>query len=212
MLRSTLLLLALGTGACASGATTSRAQQPSPYTPEMVEAGRVADSIRNSATPGDIAFMSGMIGHHAQAIEMALLIPTHSTNESIKVLGGRIINAQRDEIDKMQTWLRNHGQPVPEAGGEHAMHHAMMPGMLSPAQMDELRAAQGDLFDRTFLKYMIQHHEGATAMVSTLFATPNAGQNDVVFKLASDVNVDQITEIARMRRMLFDLTINAAGP
>lgn len=80
--------------------------------------------------------------------------------------------------------------------------HALMPGMLTPAQMAELEAARGREFDRLFLQSMIQHHRGATGMVRDLFATPGAGQDEVVFKFASDVNVDQTTEIARMQRML----------
>ena len=92
------------------------------------------------------------------------------------------------------------------AGGAHAMHgggmHAMMPGMLSPQQMASLRAARGPAFDRLFLELMIQHHQGAVVMVHELFATDGAAQDETVFKFASDVQVDQKTEIDRMSRML----------
>jgi uncharacterized protein (DUF305 family) len=49
---------------------------------------------------------------------------------------------------------------------------------------------------------MIQHHRGAVTMVSELFGSYGAAQDETVFKFASDVNVDQTTEIARMELML----------
>jgi uncharacterized protein (DUF305 family) len=84
-------------------------------------------------------------------------------------------------------------------GSEHVM---LMPGMLTPDQMQQLDVARGPEFDRLFLKFMIQHHTGALTMVHQLFDTPGAAQEGVVFKFASDVNVDQTTEVARMQRML----------
>ena len=119
----------------------------------------------------------------------------------------------------MQRWLRDRGQTVPEVeidgttlmvhGAEHAMH---MPGMLTPAQMKELEGASGAAFDRLFLTYMIQHHRGAVTMVHDLFATDGAGQDEQVFKLASDVQVDQLTEIARMERMLAQTAAGGSAP
>ena len=97
----------------------------------------------------------------------------------------------------------NHGgsasTPAPSA---REGDHASMPGLLTPAQLRELDAARGAEFDRLFLTYLIQHHRGATQMVRELFATYGAAQDETVFKFASDVNVDQTTEIARMQRML----------
>ena len=162
--------------------------------------------------PADVQFMSMMIGHHAQAIVMSRLAPTHAASATIQTLAARIINAQQDEISIMQTWLRERGQPAPEATaalksamtGEHAAH---MTGMLTEAQLKELDAARGQEFDRLFLTYMIQHHKGAVTMVNDLFASYGAAQDDTVFKLASDINAEQTTEIARMQRMLFDLIV-----
>jgi uncharacterized protein (DUF305 family) len=204
--------LFLGAALLTGCATQSPSTTPVPARIHGIEQAGAADSVRNSFTPADVEFMTGMIGHHAQAIEMSRLAPTNGASGQIQILAGRIINAQQDEIAKMQLWLRDRGQPVPEVGGAHGHHHAMMPGMLTEAQMAELRAARGNEFDKTFLRLMIQHHEGAIQMVDRLFAADGAGQEDVIFKLASDVNVDQITEVDRMRRLLFEITINAAGP
>jgi uncharacterized protein (DUF305 family) len=87
----------------------------------------------------------------------------------------------------------------------------LMPGMLSPEQMQQLDAARGQAWDKLFLQDMIQHHKGAVSMVHDLFETQGAGQDETVFKFASDVNVDQTTEITRMEKMLFALTIEGNG-
>ena len=110
--------------------------------------------------------------------------------------------AQVDEIALMQQWLRDRGQPVPEPHPTSHGMHEMMPGMLSAEQFAQLQAARGAEFDRLFLTLMIQHHRGAVAMVERLFGSYGAGQDETVFKFASDVNVDQTTEIARMERFV----------
>jgi uncharacterized protein (DUF305 family) len=173
-----------------------------------------ADSLRRPYTEADIRFMSQMIHHHAQAIVMSRWAASHGASASVQRLADRIINAQQDEILTMQTWLRDRRQPVPAAtatgmtmnmGG--MQHEMLMPGMLTEAQMKQLDAARGPEFDRLFLTYMIQHHRGAVSMVKELFDSYGAGQDEVVFKFASDVNVDQTTEIARMDKMLISMTL-----
>jgi uncharacterized protein (DUF305 family) len=168
-----------------------------------------ADSVRRPYTEADVNFMSGMISHHAQAIVMAKMAPANGASPSVQRLAARIINAQLDEIHTMQQWLADRQKPIPEPnpkgmkmvmnGAEHVM---AMPGMLTDEQMNQLAAARGAEFDRLFLTYMIQHHRGAVTMVGGLFGSYGAGQDETVFKFASDVNVDQTTEIARMEQML----------
>ena len=214
--------LALTAAAC-STATRSTATSSSPVTvtqtlsPEA-EAAAIAqaraDSIRKPYTAADVEFMSHMIHHHAQAIVMSRWAPTHGASPAVQRLADRIINAQLDEIGTMQSWLRDRRQPVPEATPGGVMmnmggmeHEMLMPGMLTEAQMKQLNAARGPEFDRLFLTYMIQHHQGAVSMVKELFDTYGAGIDDTVFKFASDVNVDQTTEIARMEKLLISVTL-----
>jgi uncharacterized protein (DUF305 family) len=171
------------------------------------------DSARMRFSEADVRFVTGMIAHHAQALIMAGLAPTHGASPTVQTLAARIINAQKDEIALMSQWLSERDQPVPEVhiegttlmvhGGAHDMS---MPGMLTPEQMRTLDAARGEEFDRQFLTLMIQHHRGAVTMVNTLFATDGASQGDQIFKLASDISADQTTEIARMERMLAALS------
>lgn len=162
-----------------------------------------ADSTMNPWTAADARFVTGMIPHHAQAILMSGWAPANGASEDIRVLAGRIINAQKDEILIMRNWLLDRHQPLPDdenAGGGHHHHHG--PGMLSADELARLQAAQGEEFDRLFLQFMIRHHQGAVSMVEELFAQDGTGQDHTIFKLASDINVDQTTEIARMQRML----------
>ena len=163
-------------------------------------------------TAADVAFMQGMIGHHAQALEMSALVAGRSTRPELALLAERISVSQRDEIAIMQTWLSERKQPVPATGGHdmhaaHAMHGSagaahQMPGMLSPAQMDSLTKAAGPAFDRLFLQYMIQHHEGALTMVAELLRAPNAAREPMMFQFVSDVDTDQRAEIRRMQALL----------
>jgi len=211
----TAFLVALTAAAC-TNATRSTLQPPAPSgqgEPAAIAQAR-ADSARLPYTAADVHFMSSMIGHHAQAIVMSRWAPSHGGSASLQTLASRIINAQQDEIATMQRWLRDRRQPVPDGttmgmkmmmnGVEHVM---LMPGMLTEAQMNQLDAARGPEFDRLFLLFMIQHHRGAVSMVKDLFDTYGAGQDETVFKFASDVNVDQTTEIARMEKMLAALTL-----
>lgn len=199
------LLASLAAAAC--GAGTAAPERPAPASAseaEEIEALWHArlDSARAAHTEADVRFMRGMIHHHAQALEMTELVPADAS-PSLKTLAARITNSQKDEIATMSGWLQDRGLAVPEIHptGHHGagMH---MPGMLDAAQMRELADARGTGFDRLFLRYMIQHHQGAVVMVHDLFATDGAAQDEAVFKFASDVQVDQSTEVARMERML----------
>lgn len=165
-------------------------------------------------TEADVQFITGMISHHAQAIIMAGWAPTHDASDEVRRLCQRIINAQTDEIRLMQQWLRDRGQPVPEAkpvpvkmtmGG--MVHEMMMPGMLTDEQMRQLEQARSGEFDRLFLQFMIQHHRGAVTMVNQLLASPGAAQDEAVYKFSSDIYADQTTEIERMQRMLLTLPL-----
>ena len=166
----------------------------------------------------DVDFMQGMIMHHAQAVEMTALIPSHTENPELRTLGARISHSQTDEINFMKRWLSARGQPAtfhpskPGSGssgttmqmaGIHHDHHSMlMPGMLTPEQMEALRKAHGAEFDRLFLTGMIQHHGGALTMVHDLFNSAGSGQDAELFNFATDVDSGQRAEIRIMQDML----------
>jgi uncharacterized protein (DUF305 family) len=163
-------------------------------------------------TAADVAFMQGMIHHHAQAVVMTDLARTRA-GDAVRRMAHRIELSQDDEIAIMQRWLRARGEGVPEVSAEHMQHmhhmtgdeHAFMPGMLTHEQMMRLSNATGTEFDRLFLEYMIHHHEGALIMVAELFASEGAGYEVEIHDFARHVEADQSIEIRRMRAMLAEL-------
>jgi len=196
------------------------AQQADPATPVVVQPGAPSQptrtlppSTRATLPPrslADVRFMQGMIMHHAQAVEMTALIESHTGNKDLRLLGARISHSQSEEIKFMKRWLEARGEPIsptmPEMAGmdmsSHASHSMLMPGMLTEKQMEALKKAKGEEFDRLFLTGMIQHHGGALIMVKDLFDTAGAGQDAELFNFATDVDSGQRAEIRIMQTML----------
>jgi uncharacterized protein (DUF305 family) len=193
-----LFVAALAAG-CATTTSSSRVPAAAPRLGELPP-----------YSDADVDFMSGMIAHHAQALIMAGWAPSHGARKDVAILCERIVVGQRDEIELMQTWLRDRGLPVPDASKtRHTMkmpngvvHDMLMPGMLTDEEMAELDRARGPEFDRLFLLGMIKHHQGAIEMVEVLFKAHGAAQDDSIFKFANDVYADQSIEIDRMNKML----------
>jgi uncharacterized protein (DUF305 family) len=188
---------------------------PVTTTPYSIQVAR-EDSIRRPYTTADIEFMTGMIHHHSQAVKISEWAHTHGASESVQRLASRIILGQMTEMTLMRQWLADRRQPVPDpnpdgmtmkmdnmGGMEHTM---LMPGMLTEEQMKQLDAARGTVFDKLYLRYMIQHHSGAISMVEKLLATPGAAQDEFTFKFSAEVQAGQTTEIGRMQQMLDAIT------
>jgi len=209
-------LLATGALACLLSLSVS-AQQADPATPVVVQPGAPGQPTRTLPpstratlppyTPADVQFMQHMIMHHAQAVEMTALIESHTQTARLRTLGERISRSQSDEINFMKRWLMTRGEPVAPAmqempGMDMSSHQMLMPGMLTPKQMDALRKAKGEEFDELFLKGMIQHHNGALSMVKDLFDSAGAGQDAELFNFATDVDSGQRAEIKVMQTML----------
>jgi len=171
---------------------------------KTISTAQATDLSKVGATAADIKFMQGMIGHHAQAVEMVDLLMTNSNSNAMKNLALRIKVSQDDEMNMMRKYLADHGAAVP---GPHSHHEpgGFMPGMLTPEEMTQLGNAKGVEFDRLFLMGMIKHHGGAITMVEELFKTPGAAQEGGIFAFASDVDADQRMEIDRMGAMLKEI-------
>lgn len=160
-------------------------------------------------TEADVAFVTGMIHHHRQALEMTALVADRAALPDLALLAERMSIGQTDEIVQLEQWLTTRGEPVPTHGDDHGEspgsdHGDLMPGMLDDTQMAELAAASGETFDTLFLMSMIRHHEGAIAMVQALL-DGGGGQEPAVFQLADGMSVDQAVEISRMKSVLAEL-------
>lgn len=206
---STLAAGLLSLAACASAAGPG----PAPVAPagsgaDVAPVVVRADTNRAGYSAADVEFMQGMMGHHAQALEMTGMVAGRSATPGLPLLAERIQVSQKDEIGRMERWLRTRGEQVPcvEPGHQHGdMMHMMMPGMATPAEMERLAAANGIAFDRLFLELMIRHHQGALSMVADFFGKQGAGQEPEIFQVANDVDADQRAEIARMEALLASL-------
>jgi uncharacterized protein (DUF305 family) len=203
-----VLVMVLALTACGGTARTAGQPGVQPLGDDAVAVPFIGNVI-GDPNPADVAFMSGMIPHHAQAVLIAGWAATHTTRRDVRVLAERIVVGQRAEIALMQTWLKDRSLPVPASDATHhrmvmnGMEHDMlMPGMLTEADLAQLDKARGPEWDRLFLAAMIRHHEGALTMVDELFRAFGAMQDDDVYKFVSDLYADQTTEIERMQKML----------
>jgi len=209
LLAASPIVLAVALTAC----TPSQPDSPEPTSP-VVQLGAPGESNRTLSPEEaagldapehndvDSAFMLAMIRHHQQAIEMTALVDDRTDDRDIRLLAERMSVSQTDEKAQITSWLQERFIPVNGDGSGHDGHDAAsMPGMLTDEQFAELEAASGDEFDRLFLEYMIQHHEGAVQMVDDLYAD-GGGQESATDQFARHVESDQGIEIARMQQML----------
>ncbi|MBL4618056.1 MAG: DUF305 domain-containing protein [Robiginitomaculum sp.] len=155
----------------------------------------------------DATFMRDMIPHHNQAVQMAELVAERTNHEEVIDIAGRITVSQADEINFMETWLREREEDVPKVDAHDAMHTShSMAGMATPQQMAELAQVEGVDFDKMFLTLMITHHEGAVTMVKELLKKRGSAYDPVLFDFVNDVTNDQNAEIKRMHELLLELS------
>lgn len=166
--------------------------------------GETAETISPSAagtdewTQTDADFVTMMIPHHAQALEMTRLAREHGVHPEVVSLAKRIEAAQGPEIVAMSGWLDLRGLRVPRASDPP---HTMA-GMLTAEQMSALGKARGEEFDRLFLTGMIQHHQGALEMAEPM---ASKGGDALAIEMATDVEATQSVEIEIMEKLLAEL-------
>jgi uncharacterized protein (DUF305 family) len=213
--RLTILALAAVLAGCGGGASqndpaasTAEPEQTAQASQEvnMVQPGAPGEPSRKATpvatpkgggfVPADVEFMQNMIKHHEQALVMTALVPQNGSNTSIRVMAKRMEVSQQDESALMKKWLtdRNH-----KTEAEHA-DHAMMPGMLTPEQLAQLKAAKGKAFDKLFLQFMTHHHEGALQMVQQLVFDGGGAETEIA-TFINHVDSDQGIEILRMAEL-----------
>ena len=79
-------------------------------------------------TETDVAFVTQMIPHHRQALEMTALVEGRSDRPICPRMAERIDVSQRDEIQQLERWLRERGETVPGVDDAHAEHEERCPG------------------------------------------------------------------------------------
>ena len=208
VLRSAAPHIAIITAVAFLAAVEAFAQVPiiqpgAPGEPSRQISSEEASDLANlQFTAADVMFMQGMISHHAQALEMTVLVETRSNREAMELMAQRITLSQEDEIAMMQGWLGDRDLVVPDLEAHHAPGFELMPGMLTEEELAQLEEVERFEFDSLFLELMIKHHAGAVTMVDNLMDTFGSAQDSTLFAFASDVTSDQSSEIDRMNDML----------
>jgi uncharacterized protein (DUF305 family) len=168
-------------------------------------AGKPADVRPHNAA--DVTFAQNMIPHHQQAVDMAAMVPTRTTNPDMIVLAKQISADQQAEIRTMTGLLDQWGEPLaPDHSSHSGMSHdgmahggMTMNGMVDDATMTQLASLDGAAFDSLWVKAMISHHQGAVTMAQTEIAN---GQNPDAVGLAKIIVTTQQREIAYMSHLL----------
>ncbi|MGW7535426.1 DUF305 domain-containing protein [Amycolatopsis sp. NPDC054798] len=161
-----------------------------------------APAAQSGHNAADVTFAQQMIPHHQQALEMAKMVPSRSSDPKVVDLAGRIGRAQDPEIQQMQGWLKSWGAEATShsmPGGHEMSGGHEMTGMMSDADMKSLDAAKGAEFDRAWLGMMIKHHQGAVEMAKTELAQ---GADAGAKALAQRIIDAQQAEIAEMRGLV----------
>ncbi len=142
----------------------------------------------------DVTFTQDMIPHHEQALDMAKLVPSRSTNEKVRGLAERIEKAQDPEITQMKNRIEEWDAHNTDHGGHH------MAGMMSDDDMTKLETAGGAEFDRLWLDMMVKHHEGAIEMARTELKDGNDPDTKTLAQAIIDGQQREITEMKDLLR------------
>ncbi|WP_206074370.1 DUF305 domain-containing protein [Antribacter gilvus] len=219
-----LLPLALLSVVALTGACTAQGDETSKPSSVVVQPGRPGEAATTISpedfdgvddpysewNDADVEFVTVMIDHHAQALEMSALAPGRASSEQVRTFAERIEGAQAGEIHALAAWLEARGLPVPVAAeaadgtgprtpSDAGHGHAGMPGAVSAEELANLEAASGTEFDRAFLELMIRHHRGAVEMAHTVVAE---GTDVYAGEMADETAAGQTAEIDRMEDLL----------
>lgn len=205
---------ALVLAGCSSADTAAAPSSSAPGAAASSSPAAASDATFNDA---DVAFLTGMYPHHAQAVEMTALVASRTTNPDVLALSAQIEGAQQPEMDQMAALLKAWGQPAPSAAMEPGnMDHSSMghgggssmegmegmegmAGMMTPEQMAQLEGLSGAEFDTMWMEMMIEHHLGAVAMAQTAI---DSGESPEVAAMSAEIIAGQEAEIAHMRGLL----------
>jgi uncharacterized protein (DUF305 family) len=134
------------------------------------------------------SFAEAMIPHHQQAIDMSAYAQTNTSNPEVLAIAEKITAEQAPEIEKMTPWLE----------GKEVDSSMIMDGMISPIQLAALRTSKDENFDKLYVQYMIEHHEGAVQMASEALAVNDPELSD----FANAIITAQTAEIEELLALL----------
>lgn len=195
-------VLALGLTVAGCSADSSTSQGSSPTSAASSPSAAPSAQAGVEFNDADVAFVTAMYPHHAQALEMATMVDGRSTNQAVIDLATQIKGAQQPEMDTMTGLLTSFGKPAPSTDTMDGMDMSgstAMSGMMSADDMTRLGTLSGTEFDKTWLTMMTEHHAGAVEMASTELSD---GSNADAKTLATNIIAAQNAEIETMKTLL----------
>lgn len=162
--------------------------------------------VGSTYSEADLAFLTHMIVHHQQALELCALVEDHTQRAELHRFARYLNDAQQSEIDQMRALLQQaaaRGARIPQT---HFHADPPMAGMLSRAKMAAIAQARGAEFERLWLEGMILHHQGAVdmALAQQEAQFRNRNQPFGLDTLVDEMLAVQRAELARMKDWLAD--------
>jgi uncharacterized protein (DUF305 family) len=174
-------------------------------------------ALTPSTNSAEAGFSRDMQVHHEQAVQMSLLIIDRTDDPEVKLIAQDIAQAQSQQAGQMYAFLTSWGLdqapsqarmtwmtlPVLDGATDHASMDmtpgARMPGLASPADLEELSGLTGVDAERKYLTLMIAHHRGGVEMAQALL---ERSRNPLVTDLATGMVAVQDKEILYMQQLL----------
>jgi uncharacterized protein (DUF305 family) len=161
-------------------------------------AGSTSTPATSAHNQADVTFAQNGIPHHQQAIPMSdTILGKQGIDPRVVQLATQFKADQGPELQQMQSWLSQWGQPT------ISMTPGMeMPGMLPDQDIAALQNAQGVDASKRFLTGMIECHEGTIAMAEDEIKD---GQYPPAVALAHSISTREQQENTTMQSILASL-------
>ena len=159
------------------------------------------DPGNDSAEAG---FLRDMYEHHAQAVEMAMIIRDRTEDEALFYMATDIALTQSTQMGTMQGYLELWGLPLtsddaPMTWMGSPVEDGLMPGMATNEEIEQLRTLPVEEAEVLFLQLMIRHHQGGVMMAE---AALDEVDQEQVETMAERIVILQDGEIDAMNDML----------
>lgn len=164
----------------------------------------------------DAGFLRDMQTHHAQAVEMSMIVRDNTGDPRVRTMAYDIALGQQQQMGQMYALLESWDLSQVPDGEQMAWmadtdsiegmdmsidRDGLMPGMATDAELAALRQAEGVEAERLWLELMIAHHRGGVDMAQAGLDLAEVPQ---VEQLAWSMRRAQGAEITTMERMLED--------
>lgn len=172
-----------------------------------------AQPLDDSAAAG---FARDMQVHHAQAVEMSMIVRDRTDDPEIRRIAYDIALGQQQQIGQMFAWLQLWGlsqtglkPPMTWAGHDMSSSGSVMPGMITPGAMKELSSLRGERAEVWFLTRMIEHHRGGVSMAQAALRFPVPAE---VRRMAETMIRSQSAEIEALGELLAQRPLSQRVP